>query len=136
MKQDIPFWVWRKVSGNRDNNMVRVSQWRESQCRTNTSVRKKKKIQMSRTVRVTVRIQVTIWVRSFEIESSKNKKLYLKKIKAINRGKRSNTLSELKPVKNISKKHRVSSRQVSCKRRSFLHINCKAMHLRSRIYSD
>ena len=26
MKQDIPFWVWRKVNGNWDNNTVRISQ--------------------------------------------------------------------------------------------------------------
>ena len=33
----------------------RISQWRESHCRTNTSVRRNKDIQKSRTVRVTVR---------------------------------------------------------------------------------
>ena len=34
--------------------MIRISQWRESHCRTNTSVRRKKDIQKSKTVRATV----------------------------------------------------------------------------------
>ena len=38
----ILFWVNWKVNGNRDNNMIRISQWRTSHCRTNTSVRRKK----------------------------------------------------------------------------------------------
>ena len=35
--------------------MIRISKWREKHCRTDTSVRKKKEIQKSRTLRVTVR---------------------------------------------------------------------------------
>ena len=54
MKQGILFSVYWKVNWNWDN-MIRISQWRESHCRTNTSVRRKKKIQKSKTVRVTVR---------------------------------------------------------------------------------
>ena len=42
MKRGIPLWIWWKVDGNWDNNMIRISQWRESHCRTNTSVRSKK----------------------------------------------------------------------------------------------
>ena len=42
MKQGIPLWIWWKVYGNWDNNMIRIFQWRESHCRTNTSVRRKK----------------------------------------------------------------------------------------------
>ena len=30
MKKNIPFWVWRKVNVNRENNMIRISQLRES----------------------------------------------------------------------------------------------------------
>ena len=30
MKQGILLWVWLKVNGNWDNNMIRTSQWRES----------------------------------------------------------------------------------------------------------
>ena len=55
MKWGILLWISWKVNGNWDNNMIRISQWRESHCRTNTSVRRKKEIQKSRTVRVTVR---------------------------------------------------------------------------------
>ena len=33
MKRGIALWVWRKVNGNWDNNMIRISQWRESHCR-------------------------------------------------------------------------------------------------------
>ena len=51
MKQGILFWVWQKVTGNWENNMIRIPQWSKSHCRTNTSIRKKKQIQKSRTVR-------------------------------------------------------------------------------------
>ena len=53
-KRGIPFWVWRKVNGNWYKNMIMISQWRSSHCITNTSVRKKKEIEKSRTMRVTV----------------------------------------------------------------------------------
>ena len=53
IKQAFPFWVWRKVYGNRDNNMIRISQWTERHCK-NPSVRRKKQIQKNRTVRVKV----------------------------------------------------------------------------------
>ena len=42
MKQCIVFWVYWKADRNWDNNMVRISQWRGSQCRTNTSIRRNK----------------------------------------------------------------------------------------------
>ena len=42
VKWGILFWVYWKVNGNWDNNMIRILQWRESQCRTNTSVRRNK----------------------------------------------------------------------------------------------
>ena len=42
MKRGIPLWIWWKLNGNWDNNMIRTSQWRESHCRTNTSVRRNK----------------------------------------------------------------------------------------------
>ena len=55
MKRGILFWVWQKVNRNWDNSMIRISEWRKSHCRTNTSVRRKKQIQKSRTARTTVR---------------------------------------------------------------------------------
>ena len=67
MKWGIPLWISWKVNGNWDNNMIRISQWRENHCRTNTSVRRKKEIQKSRTVRVKIR-KLTVWVRWFEME--------------------------------------------------------------------
>ena len=36
------------------HSMIRCSQWRQSHCRTNTSIRRKKKIQKSRTMIITV----------------------------------------------------------------------------------
>ena len=54
IKQGIPFWFWWKVHENWNNN-VRIPLSRESHCRTNTSIKRKKEIQKSRTVRVTVR---------------------------------------------------------------------------------
>ena len=55
LKRDIPYFVWQKLNGNWGNNMIRIFQWRESHCRTNTKVRVKNQIQKIRTVRVTVR---------------------------------------------------------------------------------
>ena len=54
MKQGILSWIWWKVDGNWDNNMTKISQWSGSHCRTNTSIRRKKCIQKSRTMRITV----------------------------------------------------------------------------------
>ena len=54
MKQGILLWILCKVNGNWDDNMIRISQWRESYFRTNTSVRRKKEIQKSRTMRIAV----------------------------------------------------------------------------------
>ena len=54
MKRDIPSEVWRKIKRNWDYNMIRISQ-RESHCRTNTSIRRTKSIQKSRTLRTTAR---------------------------------------------------------------------------------
>ena len=42
MKQSIPLWIWWKVNGNWNNNMVRIFQWRERHWRTNTSIGRKK----------------------------------------------------------------------------------------------
>ena len=53
IKWGIPLWIWWKVKGNWDN-MIRISQWKESQYRTNTSIRRMIQIQKSRTMRITV----------------------------------------------------------------------------------
>ena len=53
MKRGILLWIWWKVNGNWDNNMIRIFQWRESHCRTNSRVGRKKEIEKSRTVRIT-----------------------------------------------------------------------------------
>ena len=53
IKPGILLRIWWKVNGNWDK-MIRISQWRESHCRTNTNVRRKKEIQKSRTMRITV----------------------------------------------------------------------------------
>ena len=50
MKWSILFLVYWKVNGNWDYNMIRISQWRENHCRTNTWARRKKETQKSRTV--------------------------------------------------------------------------------------
>ena len=42
MKRGILFLVYWKVSGNWDNNMIKISQWRENYGRTNSSIRRKK----------------------------------------------------------------------------------------------
>ena len=42
VKQGIMLWIWWKVNGNWDNNMIRFPQWRESCCRRITSIRRNK----------------------------------------------------------------------------------------------
>ena len=43
-----------RVNGNWDNNMIIISQWRESHCKTNISVRRKKEIQKSKIVKISL----------------------------------------------------------------------------------
>ena len=50
IKWRIPLWSQWKLR----HNMIRSSQWRQSHCRTNTSIRRKKKIQKSRTMIITI----------------------------------------------------------------------------------
>ena len=67
VKQGILFIVRQKINRNIDNSMIRISQWRESHCRTTTNVRRKKEFQKSNPVRVIVRDpsrKLTIRVRS------------------------------------------------------------------------
>ena len=52
MKQGIQLWIWWKVNRNWDKNMIWISKWKKSHCRTNTSVRRKKEIQKNRAVRI------------------------------------------------------------------------------------
>ena len=54
MKGGIPLWIWWKVNGNWDSKMIRISQWRENLYRTNTMARRKKEVQKSRTMRITI----------------------------------------------------------------------------------
>ena len=42
IKRGISLWIWWKVNGNWDNNMIRISQWKGSHCITNTSIRRNK----------------------------------------------------------------------------------------------
>ena len=80
MKWGILLWISWKVNGNWDNNMIRISQWRESHCKTNTSIRRKKEIQKSRTVRIKVRdlsrkvnhLSMVIWNRKIMTELTRS----------------------------------------------------------------
>ena len=51
-------------------------------------------------------------------------------------GKRSKTLSEVKPVKREVRIRRVFRGYVPRKRKSFFHINYETMHMSNRILSD
>ena len=72
IKRGIPLWIWWKVNGNWENNMIRIFQWRESHCRTNSSVkRNKSKWEELWESQSGIRVgELTIWVKSFEIQSS------------------------------------------------------------------
>ena len=41
MKWGILLRIWWKTNENWDSNMIRISQWRESDCRTNSNIRRK-----------------------------------------------------------------------------------------------
>ena len=80
MNQGILLWLYWQVNGNWDNNMITISQRRESHCKTNTCVRKKKQIQKSKTVGVAVRdssrtvnhLSKMIWDRKIITEFSRS----------------------------------------------------------------
>ena len=62
-----PLWIWGKA--NRNWDMIRISQWRECHCRTNTSFRRNKPKRAGlweSQSRIWVG-KLTIWVRLFEI---------------------------------------------------------------------
>ena len=65
-----------------------------------------------------------------------NEKPCTKTKKVINRGKRSKSLSEVKPVKNISKDLQSFLETRPDQKKSFLYINCKAIPMGNRILSD
>ena len=54
MQWGIPLSLWWKVNGNWGINMIRISWCRESHCRINTRVRRKKEMQKRSTVRITI----------------------------------------------------------------------------------
>ena len=58
------------------------------------------------------------------------------KTKVIDRGKKSKTLTEVKPAENINKNPENFLTIVPCKRKSLLHINFKTMYMSNRILSD
>ena len=54
----------------------------------------------------------------------------------IDRGKRNKTLTELKLVQNISKNPESFLKIRPVPKKSFFHINCKAMHMNNIIFLD
>ena len=86
MKRGIPFWVWQKVNGNWDNNLIRILQWRERNIRKNISVRRQKKSKTARLWESQSGILVgklTIWERSFKVETKACDWRFLKKTENI-----------------------------------------------------
>ena len=70
MKQGIPFWVWWKVNGNWDNNMIRIYKWRETiaeQILTPEEINKSTRAGLWDSQSGIQVERLTIWVRSFEI---------------------------------------------------------------------
>ena len=87
-------------------------------------------LKFPRTNRLADRLIERNWPMYDEIPS----KSCIKMKKVINREKRSKTLNKVKPVKNINKNMHSFQRYILHKRKLFLHINCKTMHMR--ILSD
>ena len=160
MEPDIPFSVWRKVNGNWDNNMIKISQGSEGHCKSNATIesKKSKRAGLGGSQSVTQVEKLTIWVRSFEIravrswmlKSPKTKHIctwvdwenviYVKKSctkikKVTDRGKRRKTPHEVQPVENINKKPQ-SFLELRPEHKKVLHVDCKAMFMSNRILSD
>ena len=74
MKRGILYWVYWEVTVNWDNNVIRISQWIESHCRTNICVRRKK----SKSARLWESqsgiqvVRLNTWVRSFKKEFTRS----------------------------------------------------------------
>ena len=64
MKRGTTFWLWRKVNENWDNNMIRISQWIQSQSRANTSASKNKEAGLWESQSGIWVAKLTIWVRT------------------------------------------------------------------------
>ena len=64
-----PLWIWCKVNGNCDNKMIRISQWRESHYRINTSIRRNefKRVGLSKSQSWIQVGKLVIWVRLLQI---------------------------------------------------------------------
>ena len=65
MKPSILFWVYWKVNGNWESNIIRIFRWRESHSRTNPCVKRAGLWESQSEIWVGM---LTIWVRSTEIE--------------------------------------------------------------------
>ena len=173
----IPCWDWQKVNENSVNHMIRISQWRESLRRTNTSIRRKKQIQKTRTVKDTIwdlrkkvnhlikviwdgknyksspvlpvlpeQVSQSLWwtlqplqthteggliERAPPILDETASKTVHKDEEGERRGKWSKTMSEIKPVKNITN-NLLSFLEIS----PFFYINYTIMHMLVRMTSD
>ena len=57
IKPGIPLWVWQKVNGHWDN-IIRISEWREHHCTTNTRFRRRRKPKRAELSE----LQLGIWV--------------------------------------------------------------------------
>ena len=71
MNRSILSWVWRKITGNWDNKMIKRS---KSHCKTNTRARRKK-LTGKRLWQTQFKIQkgkLAIWVRWLQIKNYKN----------------------------------------------------------------
>ena len=75
------------------------------------------------------------WENLINVRWNRNKNSIMTK-KVINRGKRSKTLSEVKLFENISKNPQSLLEISPVQKEILFHINCKAMHMSNRIFSD
>ena len=71
VKRCIPLWIWWKVNGNCESNMIRISQWREAiveQTLASEERSKSKKAGLCESQSGILVGKLTIWVRPFETE--------------------------------------------------------------------
>ena len=66
MKPGILLWIWWKVNGNWEKNMISISQWKKAISEQTLEIKKSKRAALWESQSGIQEGKLTIWVRSFE----------------------------------------------------------------------
>ena len=97
IKWGIPLWIWWKVNGNWDNNMITISQWRGSfveQILASEDRNKSIRVGLWESQSGIPVGKLTIWVRSFKIRSISSTKIGMPALWWLLKSPKKNTLAD------------------------------------------